>query len=133
MSRLFITTPTKIVNVSNVIFVIDSIFTQYAILLDQSQHFNIQKVRKFFWSQNVSLTFNPTRASQSTGIIEINNRLLENVLRKADIDWKMVLNRSTKNLNGHVIQHLEIVPLNILLGVIGTSSAINCTLRLVGS
>ena len=66
-------------------------------------------------------------------MIEISNRLLEDILRKADMDWEMALNRSTGNLNGRVIQHLGVVPSNILLGATGTPSALDSTMRLVGS
>lgn len=66
-------------------------------------------------------------------MIEIRNRLLEDILRKADMDWEMAFNRSTGNLNGRVIQHLGVAPSNILLGATGTPSALDSTLRSVGS
>ena len=66
-------------------------------------------------------------------MIEISNKLLEDILQKADMDWEMALNRSTGNLNGRVIQHLGVAPSNILLGVTGTPSALDSTMRSVGS
>ena len=45
----------------------------------------------------------------------------------------MVLNRSTGNLNGRVIQHLGVTPSNILLEVTGTLLALDSTMRLLGS
>ena len=48
-------------------------------------------IREIFQSRNVSLTFSPTGASQSTGMIEINNRLLKDVLQKADMDWEIAV------------------------------------------
>lgn len=135
--RFSITTPTKTANASDVIPVVDCVFTQYATSLatycDQGQHFDNQEVREFFWSRNVSLTFSSTGASQSPGMIEISNRLLEDILHKADMDWEMALNRSTGNLNGRVIQHLEVAPSNILLGATRTPSALDSTMRSVGS
>ena len=132
-----ITTPTKTGNASDVIPEVDCVFTHYATPLatycDQSQHFDNQKVREFFQSWNVSLTFSPTGISQSTGMIEISNRLLENILQKTDIDWEMALNTSTGNLNGRVIQHLGVALLNILLEVTGTPMALDFTMRSVGS
>ena len=77
--------------------------------------------------------FSPAGASQSTGMVEISNRLLEEILQKADTDWEMALNRSTGNLNGRVIQHLGVAPSNILLGVTGTLLTLDSTMRLVGS
>lgn len=85
-----ITTPIKTTNASNVIPVVNHVFTQYATPLAtyyyQGQHFDNQEVRKFFRSRNISLTFSPTGASQSNRIIEINNKLLEDILRKANMD-----------------------------------------------
>lgn len=70
-------------------------FTQYATpfatYCDQSQHFDNEEVREFFQSRNVSLTFSPTGASQSNGMIEINNRSLKDVLQKADMDWEIAV------------------------------------------
>lgn len=106
-TRFSITTPTKTANSSDVIPVVDRVFTQYATPLatycDQGQHFDNQEVREFFRSRNVSLIFSPTGASQSTGMIEISNRLLEDILRKADMDLEMALNRSTKKCHFRIL------------------------------
>lgn len=40
---------------------------------------------------------------QSIEIIEISTKLLENILRKIDMNWEMLLNRFTGNLNSHII------------------------------
>lgn len=66
-------------------------------------------------------------------MVEISNRLLEDILRKADTDWEMALNKSTGNLNGRVVQHLGVAPSNILLGVTGTPLALDSTMRSAGS
>lgn len=52
-------------------------------------------------------------------MVEIGNRLLEDILRKTQVDdWETVLARSTYNLNARHIQHLGVSPASILLGIL---------------
>lgn len=104
-SRFSITTPTKTANACDVIPVLDRVFTLYTTpegtYCDQGHHFNNQEVRDFFSQRGIALTFSLSGASQSTGIVEIGNRLLKDVLRKLGDDWEEGLDRSlTQELFG---------------------------------
>ncbi len=62
-----------------------------AIYCDRGQHFDNSKMRSFLKDLGISITYSPSGASKSTGMIEISNILLEDVLRKQNQNWDEVL------------------------------------------
>lgn len=48
-------------------------------------------MRSFLKDLGISITYSPSGASKSTGMIEISNILLEDVLRKQNQNWDEVL------------------------------------------
>lgn len=91
-SRFWITLSTKTANAYDVIPALDRVFTLYTTL--EGYHFNSQEAWEFFSKRGVALAFH-SGASQSTPMIEIGNRLLEDVLQNAEGDWEQGLDRST--------------------------------------
>lgn len=77
-------TSIKIANISDVISVVDYIFTHYATSLtsycNQGQQFNNEEMHKFFQCRSIFIMFSPSKALQSTKIVEIINTLLEKIL-----------------------------------------------------
>lgn len=134
-SRFSITTTTKTANTCDVIPALDRVFALYATpegtYCDQGHHFNNQEVRDFFSRRGIALAFSLSGALQRIGMVEIGNRLSEDVLRKAGDDWEEGLNRSTHALNSRIIWHLGVAPSSILLEVGPTPSSVDPTLRLV--
>lgn len=134
-SRFSITFPSKTANVSDVISPLEKVFTLYSTPLamygDQGQHFNNQEMKDFFQKCGVSFTCSPSGASQSTGMIEVENKLLEDVLRKTRQDWEDTLDKSTRNLNSRIIGHLSICPSSILFDADPTPSTLDPILRSV--
>lgn len=120
-SRFSAPIPTKTANSSDVIPALDQVFKQYgtplATYCDQGQRFNNKEVRDFFLTRGVSLVFSPSGASQSTGMVEVGNQLLEEVLRKNEEYWEISFNNSTRNLYSRVIGHMGVAPSTILLDV----------------
>ena len=54
--------------------------------------------------------------SKSTGMVEISNRLLEDVLRKQGGEWDQNLDKATHSLSTRVIGYLGMSPNDILMG-----------------
>lgn len=89
-SRFSVTVTTKTANASDVVPALEKTFTLYATPLamyaDSGQHFDNKETKNFLQSKGVSLTFSPYGSSQSTGMVKIGDRLLEDVLRKKEED-----------------------------------------------
>ena len=136
-SRFSITVPTKTANASDVVPALEKTFTLYATSLamyaDSGQHFDNKETKNFLQSKGVSLTFSPYGSSQSTGMVEIGNQLLEDVLRKKEEDWELILNACTRILNSRIIGHLGLPAATILLGVNAVPNTIDSTIRSVPS
>ena len=49
-------------------------------------------------------------------MVEIGNKLLEDVLRKAEGDWKKNVSKSVRFINPRIIEHLGVSPMKILVG-----------------
>ncbi len=78
-----------------------------AIYCDRGQHFDNSKMRSFLKDLGISITYSPSGASKSTGMIEISNRLLEDVLRKQNQNWDEVLSKSSYAVNTRPIEYLD--------------------------
>lgn len=138
-SRFSITIPSKTANASDVLPALEQMFVLYArpqaIYCDRGQHFENSEVKNFLSEKGISYSYSPSGASQSTGMVEIGNRLLEDILRKTQSgiskDWEAILGRSTYNLNARVIHHLGASPASILLGVGPDTPTIDPILRSV--
>ena len=85
---------------------------------DKGQHFKNQETISYFTDLGVKLRFSPSGASKSFGMVEVGNRILESVLRKASKkEWDEVLSQSTSELNHRIIPHLGKAPAEILLRI----------------
>jgi DeoR/GlpR family transcriptional regulator of sugar metabolism len=86
LSRFSITFFFKTTNAFDVISILQKMFILYIILkivyCDREQHFNNVDVTQFLKRFEISYFFNSFDSSQSTDMIEIENRLLENILKK---------------------------------------------------
>ncbi len=112
-------------NASDVIRCLESLFNRFttttALYVDRGQHFINQDVKNYLRGRGVKIDFSPSGSHKSTGLIEITNRLLEDVLKKASTgevlnDWDQRLDRSTSALNHRIISYLGLSPAGILLG-----------------
>ena len=119
-SRFSITFPSKTANATDVIPALRQTFTSYAkpkaIYWDRGQHFDNQLVKDFLEGLGIAFSHSPSGSSQSTGMIEVGNRILESVIRKGG-DWEDGLKDSTRSVNSRTIRHLSVAPCEILLGV----------------
>jgi hypothetical protein len=113
--------------------------TPHAIYCDRGQHFDNEVLRDFLRSYGIAIDYSPSGASKSTGMVEMSNRLLEEVLRKAgpnpdsDTTWDLRLAKATKAVNERVIPYLGISPSAINFGRVQETSSVNSTiLRLPG-
>jgi hypothetical protein len=127
-SRFFILFLYRIVNAFDVISALQKVFTLYVtsltIYCDKNQHFNNIEMILLLDEQRIFYSFNSSESSQSTKMIEIENRLLENIFRKfkSQENWKAVLNRFIKSLNDRIVRHLNVSLFMILMKI---SSNIN--------
>lgn len=135
LSRFSIAFSTKTANTADVLEGLTRVFTGYAtpiaIYCDGGQHFDNSAVRDFLSGHGVAIDYNPRGASQSTGMVEVGNKILEDVLRKGITDWEIELDSSIRNVNSRVVQHLGASPSTILLGVTPSPSTIDPTLRTI--
>ena len=80
------TFPCAKANATDVIKALGIIFTSYAtpkaVYSDREQHFENQAVKDFLTDHKITDSFSPSGSSQSTGIVEIGNKILEDVVRK---------------------------------------------------
>ena len=56
--------------------------TSHAIYCDRGQHFYNDVLKNFLRSHDVTIDFSSSSVSKSTDMIEVFNKLVENVLRK---------------------------------------------------
>ena len=85
--------------------------------VDRGQHFDNERLRQFLRSYQVLVTYSPSGSSQSTGMIEKGNDLLEMVLRKDPREWDIALPNSVTHSNNKVIPHLHHSSTAILVGL----------------
>lgn len=118
--RFSITFPSKTANATDVIPALKQAFTLYAkpkaVYWDRGQHFENQPVKDFLEGLGVAFSFSPSGSSQSTRMIEVGNKILEDVIRKGG-DWEDDLGESTRHTNSRIIDHLRFAPCEILIGV----------------
>lgn len=109
-------------NASDVIRCLESLFNRFtsaiALYADRGHHFISQDVQGYLRGRGVRIDYSPSGSHKSTGMIEISNRLLEDVLRKSGEpnQWDSRLDRSFYSLNYRVISYLGLSPVGILLG-----------------
>ncbi len=81
-----------------------------AFYLDRGQHFFNDVLIGFLHSEGVAIDFSPSGTSKSTGMVEVCNKLLEEVLRKdssqTGMEWDRRVPRGASNVNTRTIKHL---------------------------
>ncbi len=86
--------------------------TPHVIYCDRGQHFDNEMLRDFLKSLDIVIDYSPSDAFKSTSMMEMSNRLLEEVLRKTDSNsntiWDLRLAKAIKVVNERVISYLEI-------------------------
>jgi len=84
--RFLITFALAKASISDIIKALLKVFIRYdkpkAFYLDRGQHFNNKELRTFLINEGIVYTYSPLRSSQSTSIVEVSNKLLEEVIRK---------------------------------------------------
>ncbi len=122
-------------NVEDVIWCLRLFFAMYrnpdAIYCDPGQHFDNDEFRDFLRLEGIDIAYSPSGASKSTGMVEMSNKLLEEVLRKdsSGRDWDIRLPNSAKSVNGRIISYLNISPTGIIFGPVREVSPVSSTLR----
>ena len=135
-SRFVIPFATEDDNVERVLWSLRLVFAMYrkpyAFYCDRGHHFFNDVLKDFLKLEGVNITYSPSGASKSTGMVEVSNRLVEDVLRKhpqnSHLDWDQRLPKSARAVNGRVIPHLGTSPTAILFGQIKEVSATTSTL-----
>ena len=97
--------------------VFDIYFTPEALYLDRGQHFENDELTSFLKDRGVAEDFSPSGSSKSTGMIELENRILEGVIRKGTTEWDLGPSNSGKEVNVRVVDHLLHSPRGIVMGV----------------
>lgn len=85
-TRFVVPFATKTANVKEVMWCLRLFFamyrTPYAVYLNRDQHFLNNVFESFLTHLGIAYDYSPSGSSKSTGIIEITNRLVEEVLKK---------------------------------------------------
>ena len=94
--------------------------TPYAFYTDLGTHFNNDAVRNFFKQEETTITYSPSGASKSTGMVEVCNKLLEQVLRKdsSEFEWDERIQNAAKSVNTRHISYFNFSPTSILFGLL---------------
>ena len=133
-TRFIVPFATRTANVEDVIWCLKLLFTMYrtphAIYCDRGQHFLNDELQLFLRQQGVAIEYSPSGASKSTGMVEVCNKLLKQVLRKDhDPNWDVRLPKAASAVNTRIIPYLGLSPTAIMLGPARETSAITATLR----
>ena len=118
--RFVVSFATKNNNVENVLWCLKLFFVMYrtshAIYCDRDQHFLNDVLKEFLQSNDVIIDYSSSRFFKSIEMIEVSNKLLENVLQKNhfDLDWNARLAKSTKFVNDRIIDYLNMSSTTIL-------------------
>ena len=119
----------------NVVPFLSQIFAQYtrflSIYCDRNHHFQNMLIKNYFFRLKIILIFNLLHASQNTKMIEIENKLLKNILKKTidDQNWKQIFFKTTYDFNARIIHHLKISSIFILFEIFSDVSITNITLK----
>lgn len=136
-TRFVVPFATKTANVEDVIWCLKLLFAMYrtphAIYCDRGQHFLNEELQEFLRQQGVSISYSPSGASKSTGMVEMSNHLVEQVLRKdPDPNWDVCLPKAAKAVNSRIIPYLGLSPTAIMLGPAQETSFVStATLRVL--
>ena len=136
-TRFIVPFATRTANVEDVIWCLKLLFAMYrtphAIYCDRGQHFLNEELQEFLRQQGVSITYSPSGASKSTGMVEVSNKLLEQVLRKDSSDathtWDTRLPQAARSVNSRIIPYLGLSPTAIILRPVQETSPTAATLR----
>ena len=113
-SRFSATFPSKAANASDVIPALEKLFVLYAkpkaIYWDRGQHFFNQEVQDFLTTHNIGFSYSPSGSSNSTGMVEVGNRILEDVIRQGG-DWDDNLPTDSRQVGIEDITSFCFVPL----------------------
>ncbi len=104
--------------------------TSHAIYCDREQHFDNEMLREHLRFYDIVIDYSSFDAFKSTDMIEMFNRLLEEILRKANsnITWDLRLAAVIKAVNERIILYLKISLSIINFEKIQKTSSINFTL-----
>ena len=112
--------PRKTANAEDVISAFEELFFLYGkpkgFYWDSGQHFISQEVQDFLTMAGIGFSYSRSGSSMSTGMVEVGNKILEDVLRKED-NWEATFRKSIRSLNSRIIKHLTYAPCEILLGL----------------
>ena len=89
-SRYFLAISTFNINCSDVIKSLQDFFTYFSqstvVYCDRKQHFDNQKLKNFFIILNLALILNLSDSFKSIRLIKKENRILKNVIKKAEVE-----------------------------------------------
>ena len=125
----------EIATAENVVLFLNQIFVRYTRLLDiycdRNHHFQNTLVKNYFFQLKIIFIFSSSGAFQSTKMIEIENKLLKNILKKTvdDRNWKQIFFKTTYDFNARIIHHLKVSSVFILFEIFSNVSITNITLK----
>ena len=86
-SRFIIPFATKDANIESVLWCLRLAFIiyrkPYTFYYNRGQHFLNNKLKEFLLLEGVNIIYSPLGLSKSTGIVEVSNQLVEDILRKS--------------------------------------------------
>ncbi len=133
MSRFSVPFACKTNNVEDVLWCLKLFFAMYrkphAFYVDRGQHFDCDELREFLRGEGIAIDYSPSASHKSTGMIEVMNRILEDVVRKSNKEWDVSLADSGSSVNSRTISYLGVSPKGIVLGPLPETSAIVATLK----
>ena len=132
-TKFIIPFATRTANVEDVLWCLRLFFAMYrkpqAFYVDSGHHFNNDVLRDTLKIEGIAVDFSPSGASKSTGMVELSNKLLEQVLRKGDEkDWDVRLPKGASGVNQRIIGYLGLSPSDLLFGPVQSVTPVSATL-----
>ena len=122
---------TKTANVEDVLWCLPLFSAMYrkpqAFYLNPGQHFDNEVLRDYLKQEGIAYDYSSS-GSKSTGMIEVHNRLLEQVLRKDDRDWDVRMPHGASCVNQRIIGYLGLSPSDMLFGRVQHVTTMTSTL-----
>lgn len=105
----------NIIRCLKILFVLYKLFKTFYI--DSKIHFDAEEIRNFLRARGVKINYSLFEFFGSTGVVKIKNRLLEQMLRKKNIEWNTVFASFILQLNFKIIDHFHMFSFEIFLEI----------------
>lgn len=85
--------------------------------IDRGTHFDVEKIRTFLKFHEININYSSFFSFKNTEMMKISNKFLEQVLRKQNIEWNLILISFIFQFNFRIVSHLHMSSVEIFLNL----------------